>query len=117
MPTGSLPPRPDGPGYDHLVVLMFENRSFDNLLGWLYADEAPPRAQHFEGLHDGLSNTTPDGHEVRAHRYSGPTDGVMSSPTPDPGAESPHVNTTLYGTVAPAGTRGDPLRAIHSPPH
>ena len=23
---------------DHIVVVMLENRSFDNLLGWLYAD-------------------------------------------------------------------------------
>jgi phospholipase C len=34
----------------HVVVLMLENRSFDNLLGWLYADQAPPDGQHFEGL-------------------------------------------------------------------
>ncbi len=34
----------------HVVVLMLENRSFDNLLGWLYADAAPPDGQHFEGL-------------------------------------------------------------------
>lgn len=40
----------------HIVVLMMENRSFDNLLGWLYADEKPPRGQEFEGLHAGLWN-------------------------------------------------------------
>jgi phospholipase C len=34
----------------HVVVLMLENRSFDNLLGWLYADEKPPDGQQFEGL-------------------------------------------------------------------
>lgn len=34
----------------HVVVLMLENRSFDNLLGWLYADQPPPDGQHFEGL-------------------------------------------------------------------
>jgi len=29
----------------HVVVLMLENRSFDNLLGWLYADQSnQPRA-------------------------------------------------------------------------
>lgn len=28
---------------EHIVVLMFENRSFDNLLGWLYdpANDSP----------------------------------------------------------------------------
>ena len=44
----------------HIVVLMLENRSFDNLLGWLYADKAPydrpPAGQHFEGLSEGLFN-------------------------------------------------------------
>jgi phospholipase C len=40
----------------HIVVLMLENRSFDNLLGWLYADERPPDGQCFEGLTRDLWN-------------------------------------------------------------
>lgn len=41
----------------HIVVLMLENRSFDNLLGWLYdTEEPPPRGQEFDGLHSGLWN-------------------------------------------------------------
>jgi phospholipase C len=40
----------------HVVVLMLENRSFDNLLGWLYADRPPPDGQHFEGLTYNLWN-------------------------------------------------------------
>ena len=40
----------------HIVVLMMENRSFDNLLGWLYEKERPPRGQYFDGLHQGLWN-------------------------------------------------------------
>src|SRR5438876_8998170 len=40
----------------HVIVLMLENRSFDNLLGWLYDGAAPPRGQKFEGLHRGLWN-------------------------------------------------------------
>src|SRR5919202_1454117 len=52
-----LKPRPEAlKKIKHIVVLMMENRSFDNLLGWLYADEAPPRGQQFEGLHPGLWN-------------------------------------------------------------
>lgn len=49
----------------HIVVLMLENRSFDNLLGWLYENESPPRGQQFEGLNPGmwnpLDNIDPDG--------------------------------------------------------
>src|SRR3989338_5172528 len=41
---------------DHIVVLMLENRSFDNLLGWLYADEEPPYKQAYEGLSYDLWN-------------------------------------------------------------
>lgn len=104
-PTTSVAPRAAGPGFDHLVVVMFENRSFDNLMGYLYADQAPPGGQTFDGLHDGLSNSTRDGHAVAAHRYSGPTDVVMSSPRPDPGEEYSHVNTQLFGTVDPPHNR------------
>ena len=44
----------------HIVVLMLENRSFDNLLGWLYEDRKIPKyksfQQSFEGLKDDLWN-------------------------------------------------------------
>ena len=40
----------------HIVVLMLENRSFDNLLGWLYDGETVPNGQEYEGLSDGLWN-------------------------------------------------------------
>ncbi|EAZ82963.1 alkaline phosphatase family protein [Algoriphagus machipongonensis] len=40
----------------HIVVLMLENRSFDNLLGWLYYDQKPNNNQEFEGLNYGLWN-------------------------------------------------------------
>ncbi len=38
---------------DHIVVLMMENGSFDNLLGWLYGeDDRTPRQQTFDGVAD-----------------------------------------------------------------
>ncbi len=40
----------------NIVVLMLENRSFDNLLGWLYDEKEIPDNQSFEGLHSGLWN-------------------------------------------------------------
>ncbi|WP_159499022.1 alkaline phosphatase family protein [Microbacterium sp. 18062] len=114
-PTTSVPPRAAGPGFDHLVVLMFENRSLDNLLGWLYADSPPSGGQTFDGLTASRSNTTRDGHEVAAHRYSGPTDEVMSSPRPDPGEEYPHVNTQLFGTVSPESNRFRRIDGMEAP--
>ena len=41
-------PRPDrSSALDHVVVVMFENRSFDNLLGRLYQ---PGEVRSFEGV-------------------------------------------------------------------
>ena len=53
----SLDPRPEAlKTIKHIVVLMLENRSFDNLLGWLYDGEKPRRDQKFEGLTRDLWN-------------------------------------------------------------
>ena len=48
--------------FDHLVVLMMENRSFDHMLGRLYDPEnsppfdKPPRGQSFDGIKPSMSN-------------------------------------------------------------
>jgi phospholipase C len=98
-----LAPRSE-PGFDHVVVLMFENRSFDNLLGWLYQDGGLAPGQKFEGLQRGVhSNVAPDGTRIDAHVYEGSTDEVMSSPSPDPGEFYPHVNTQLFNVIDPPG--------------
>jgi len=90
------------PGFDHVVVVMGENRSFDNLLGWLYTSDTLPDGTRFDGLAFGeYANTAPDGTVVPAHVYDGPTDSVMRAPDPDPGEEYPHVNTQLFGIVDP----------------
>lgn len=97
----ALTPRSE-PGFEHLVVVMGENRSFDNLLGYLYSKESLPQGDKFEGLAFGsYSNTASDGTVVDAHVYEGDTDRIMSLPDPDPGEEYPHVNTQIFGTVDP----------------
>jgi phospholipase C len=96
-------PVPNSPGFDHLVVLMFENRSFDNLLGHLYEPGAAPEGQSFNGLAGSTFTNSSPGGPVAAHVYDGATDWIMRSPTPDPGEEFPHVNTQLFGTVDPPG--------------
>jgi len=112
--------RPDGTGFDHLVVVMFENRSFDNLLGYLYSPTtaSTPPGQTFEGLSAGTStysNTAPDGTQVAAHTYTGPTDTVMMSPQPDPGEEYPFVNTQLFGTIDPEHNTDHTLDKLEAP--
>lgn len=98
----ALPARSE-PGFDHVVVVMGENRSFDNLLGWLYTPDDLPAGETFDGLAFGdYANDAPTGDRIAAHVYSGPTDDVMARPDPDPGEEFPHVNTQLFGVVDPA---------------
>ena len=120
LDLGAVPARAQ-PGFDHVVVIMGENRSFDNLLGWLYTPENLPDGETFDGLAFGeYANTAPGGERVRAHIYSGPTDEVMARPDPDPGEEFPHVNTQLFGTVDPAGNAtsqvGDMGAPYNAPP-
>ena len=46
-----LPAAPASTGpFEYIVVLMMENRSFDNLLGYLYEPGAVPRGQAFDGV-------------------------------------------------------------------
>ncbi|WP_336992977.1 alkaline phosphatase family protein [Leucobacter sp. VD1] len=101
IPEEFAAPKPrTAPGFDHLVVLMGENRSFDNLLGHLYTPDTLPAGASFEGLAFGdYSNQASDGTVVPAHIYVGPTDRIMRQPDPDPGEEYPHVNTQLFGSL------------------
>jgi len=117
-PVPAIPNRVGGKGFDHLVVVMFENRSFDNLLGHLYgtpAEPVPP-GQRFDGVAGkALSNRTRDGLEIPVHGYVGPTDDVMRSPDPDPREEYPFVNTQLFGTVEPAANAEHVIPRLQPP--
>jgi hypothetical protein len=75
---------------DHVVVVMFENRSFDNLLGRLYQ---PGEVEAFEGVGGKeLSNPLPGWAEHGADRKVVPygISPTMNTPWPDPGEEFPH---------------------------
>jgi phospholipase C len=101
-------PRPDpSHALDHVVVLMFENRSFDNLLGRLYQ---PGEVASFEGvLGKELTNPIPDWAEDRGPGTTCLDYGISpnaNTPSPDPGEEYQHVNTQLFGVIDPAPNRG-----------
>ena len=90
------------PGFDHLVVVMFENRSLDNLLGYLYDKSTLPSGKKFDGLAFGdYSAPDHEGTPIPAHAYEGETDFVMRQPFPDPGEEYDHVNVQLFDIVDP----------------
>jgi len=103
--TGSFPQ------FDHLVVLMMENRSFDNMLGYLYEPNQLPPGVQFDGVAGkNLSNPGPNNTIVPV----GPGT-VMDNPNPDPGEEYPHINTDLFGTVLPASNATTPVLQMQPP--
>jgi phospholipase C len=88
---------------DHIVVLMLENRSFDHLLGFLYADQnnIPPDGPGFEGLSGNESNPDNTGNAVSVFRIE-PTDRyAYFMPGADPGEGYPATNSQLFGNVNP----------------
>jgi phospholipase C len=100
---------------DHVVVVMFENRSFDNVLGRLYE---PGEVASFEGvLGKDLSNPIPDWAEHGAERQNVPYgfSKDMNIPDPDPGEEYQHVNTQLFGIIDPDSNRGKMAEQIVVP--
>jgi len=99
---------------EHVVVVMMENRSFDNLLGWLYADvdNHPPvnipeqNPTTFDGLtKDGFFNQAADGTKVFvSHPPTGwpPQNNPTVVPTPDPNEEFVNITEQIFGTKTPA---------------
>src|SRR6476620_7998412 len=78
-----MPPPDKSQALDKIVVVLFENRSVDNVLGHLYG---PEDGKNFDGA------------ERRVVPYTIATD--MDSPNPDSGEEWYHTNTQLFGVLA-----------------
>ena len=84
---------------DHVVLVLFENRSLDNVLGHPYG---PGDGKTFEGvIGKDLSNPIPEwaehGGERKTVPYTVATD--MDAPNPDSGEEYFHTNTQLFNTL------------------
>jgi phospholipase C len=71
---------------DHIVVVMMENRSFDNVLGFLYPDNPD-----FRGVNESMSN--PDSNGNPRYVTKG-TDATM--PFPDPNEPYEYVYAQMY---------------------
>jgi len=96
-------PRPDrSNALDHVVVIMFENRSFDNLLGRLYQ---PGEVASFEGVAGlDLSNPVPDwaaGRDAAAPDLA----PVLSLETPRDPEHWPEVTPWPVPPFSPARVR------------
>jgi len=75
---------------EHIVVLMMENRSFDNMLGWQF------------GLSPENFNRNLDGRKVYVWpRPDDPPGNDMTIPDPDPGELFTDMNYQLFGKINP----------------
>ena len=96
---------------NHVVVLMMENRSLDNVLGYLYPDGVPadaPLGKTFDGLlfpggsAKPLFNPIPASavhqpdHGLQIVRAEPVAPGNFRQPYPDPGEEYPYINIQLF---------------------
>lgn len=92
------------PGIEHIVVLMLENRSFDNVLGNLY-----PPSDTFDGIPADASNTyTPllsEPQTVTPTNTPPSGNSIYITPNPDPGELQSDMQTQIYngGSTATMG--------------
>jgi phospholipase C len=89
------------PGIKHVVVVMFENRSFDNMLGFLY-----PQTPTFNALSGSGSNPTDPSDPTSKTEtvWSGSGSGIYTLPNPDPGELFDDMNEQIYGSSDTSGS-------------
>jgi len=100
---------------EHVVVVMMENRSFDNLLGWLYDNDGnrpsfnipPQNPPTFEGLAGKALYNEFNGIQVPvSHPPTAwpPANNPNVVPTPDPNEGFDNVTNQIFGTKNPGPT-------------
>jgi phospholipase C len=89
---------------NHIVVLMLENRSFDHMLGFLYAGSqniSPVTGQPFEGLTGEESNSDASGTPFQVTAMTAATPNVYFMPGADPDEGYVATNLQLFGYSPP----------------
>ena len=102
------------PQIEHIVVVMMENRSFDNMCGWLYGPGAQPPSRFlpaapnprpYDGFRAGLFNPVNEqyftGQSTDTYQVFSQAN-AMNMPDPDPNEDFPNVNYQLYGPESPS---------------
>jgi phospholipase C len=92
------------PAIKHVVQVMFENRSFDHMLGFLYADQnnkSPKTGQPFEGLTADEANPDPTGRPVTVFKIKSGDPHPYLMPGADPGEGFLNTNVQLFSTEHP----------------
>jgi len=88
---------------DHIVVLMLENRSFDHMLGFLYADSGnvSPAGDPFEGLTGTESNPDSNGAPMPVFRIDPASPTAYLMPGTNPGEGFAATSQQLFGADPP----------------
>jgi phospholipase C len=90
--------------FQHIVVLMMENRSFDHMLGYLKAADYA-----IDGLDGDETNPSPDeGPSIRVT----PDALSIGDLSPDPQHEFVHVNTQIFGNAAGTDTGQETMQGF-----
>lgn len=93
------------PQIEHVVYFMLENRSFDNLLGWLYDDANPPKRiianadqkdLPFQGLKENTYYNCFD-NDSEKHYVKRGTGGSTDTPSSDPNEPYLDVSQQIFG--------------------
>lgn len=87
---------------EHIVVVMLENRSFDNMLGGLYPKKTQAEYRGLTGSETNpLDPANPGKGSVKV--FQGPADdATWIMPYPDPGELFTDMNEQIFGTANPA---------------
>ena len=88
----------------HVVQLMLENRSFDQMLGFLYEANGnkSPTNQPFEGLTGHESNPDETGRELEVYKIDRASKHPYFMPGADPGEGFHNTSYQLFSTDDPA---------------
>ena len=88
---------------DHIVVLALENRSFDQMLGFLYTDQGnkSPKGDAYEGLSGNESNPDGNGKRIKVFKIMPGMENAYFMPGADPGENYAAVNQQLFGSNTP----------------
>ncbi len=109
------------PGIEHIVVVMLENRSLDNMLGTLFLNDAPSvflppgSSPIFDGWRPGLSNPSNAGYFTGDPAVLSPVRSeVDSSTVPDPDPEETFANVSfqLFGPDPPTQNARWPMQGF-----
>jgi phospholipase C len=87
---------------EHIVQLMLENRSFDQMLGFLYPGRNSPRGDPFDGLNGTESNPDQTGAAVPVYQIQVSDPHPYLMPGADPGEGFLNTNYQLFTTDDPA---------------